>query len=342
MGFRRKYLLNYISIISYVLKSCFNRTKSQDLLKILFRDLKAKILFGSEIAFKCVPENILEKLVTNCYDHNTMIKKSLQINKCLFISQEKLDELKLKNLQWILVNVLTTSNNCLPVLHYNKIVVLHSFKESECLLTSTNLFNICNCDHTSQVLMLRIIKPLIEYEPQIALKVSMSIVKPLVFKENIQMLIDKAIQNYFSLPKSVSIGDMLKLDLNKCYPEIEYLVKLSNSSMTYIKIIEIEGISSTKVYTQLQLYNCKSSLYTINSRTKLIEVKCLTNTYLPMERVYGINNLKNLNINNYEDFLLNVFPDGMNDEEEQLVSWIKPFIQLKQSGDNHSHFSNFI
>lgn len=342
MGFRRKHLLKYILIISYVLKSCFNRTKSQNLLKILFRDLKAKILFGSEIAFKCLPENILEKLVTNCYDDNTIIKNSLQINKCLFISQKKLNELKLKNLQWILVNVKTTGNNCLPVLHYNRIVVLHSFNESECLLTSTNLFNICNCDHTCQVLMLRIIKPLIEYEPQISLKVSISIIKPLVFKENTQILIDEAIQNYFSLPKCVSVGDMMKLDLNKCYPEIEYLVKLSDSSMTYIKIIEIEGINSTKVYTQPQLYNCKSSLYTINSRTKLIEVKYLTNTYLPMEKEYGINNLNNLNVNNYEDFLLNVFPDGMNDEVKQLVSWIKPFVQQKRSGDNHSHFSNLV
>lgn len=341
MGFQRKHLLKYISIISYVLKSCFNRTKSQDLLHILFRDLRTKILFGSEIAFKCLPDNILEKLVKNCYDDNIIIKKSIQIDKCLFISQKKLDELKLNNLQWILVNVMTTANNCLPVLHYNRIVVLNSFMESECLLTSTNLFNISNCDNTSQVLMLRIIKPLMDYEPQIAPKVSISIIKPLVFKENIQIL-GTAIQNYFSLPKYVSVGDLIKLDLNKCYPEIEYLVKLLNPSMTYIKIIEVEGLNSSKVCTQFQLYNCKSSLYTINSKTKLIEVEHLTNTYLPMEKEHGINNLNNLNINNYEDFLLNVFPDGMNDEIEQLVSWIKPFIQPKRTGDYHSHFYHFI
>lgn len=333
MGSQRIYLWKYISVISYVLRSCYNRTKSQELINILFHDLRTRILFGSKIAFKCVPETILEKLVTHCYADKAVLKNSLQIHKCLFISQETLNKLQLNNLQWILVNVMTTDNYCLPVLHCSQIVVLDSFHESECLLTSTNLFNLCNCNHSCKVLMLRIIKPLIDYKPKTTQKVSISIVKPLVFNEDSQIIIDKAIFNYISLPKFVSVGDILKLDLNKCYPESKYLVRLSNVSIIYIKIIELEGINKLA-----HLYNCKSHFYITNLQTKLIEVKCLTNTYLPEEREYGVNNLEKLSINNYNDFILKVFPGGMKDDGELLVSWIKPFIQQKHTGDLQSHF----
>lgn len=327
MVFKRLYLLKYIYFIKYVLKSCFTRTKSQEILKILFHNLQTRILFGSEISFECVPDNILEKLVTQCYDEKSILKHSLQIHKCLFVSQETLNKLKLNNMQWVLVNVKTTKPCVLPVLYYNKILVLNAFKESKCLLTATNIFNLNNCDHTAQVDMLRIIKPLRDYEPKITKKVSISVVKPLMYNDCSQILMDKVFHNYFSLPKLVSAGDLLKLDVKKCYPEFKYLTKPSSDSFIYIKIIELEGKNE-----QIHFYNCKSSFNISNLCSILNEVKCFTNTYLPAEKEYSINNLKNLNITNYKDFILNVIPDGMNDEGELLMSWIKPFILQKHTG----------
>jgi hypothetical protein len=237
-------------------------------------------------------------------------------------------------MQWVLVNVKTTESSALPVLYYNKIIVLNAFEESKCLLTSTNIFNLSNCDHTAQAIMLRIIKPLRDYEPKITKKVSISVVKPLVYHDSSQILLDKVFYNYFSLPKFVSIGELLKLDVKKCYPEFKYLAKPSSNSIVYIKIIELEGKNE-----QIYFYNCKSSFNISNLYSKLNEVKCFTNTYLPAEKEYSINNLKNLNIHNYKDFILNVIPGGMNDEGELLMSWIKPFILQKHTGYKSSIFS---
>jgi len=161
--------------------------------------------------------------------------------------------------------------------------------------------------------------------------------KPVLVNEESQILLDKAIYNYFSLPKFVSVGDILKLDIIECYPEAEYLEKPSNISFIYIKIIE-----SRKMNRNVNLYNCKSNFYISNSCTKLTEIECLFNTYLPMKKECAINNLKNLNINNYNDFILNIFPDGMEDERDVLVSWIKPFIQQKNIGNLSSIFFMFL
>lgn len=327
MGFQRLHLFKYISFISYVLKSCFTRTKSQEILKTVLHNLQTRILFGSEIPFECVPDNVLEKLVIQCYDDKSILKHSLHIHKCLFVSQETLNKLKLNNMQWVLVNVMTTDPCALPVLHYNKIIVLDAFKESKCLLTSTNFFNLSNCNHTAQSVMLRIVKPLRNYEPKITKKVLISVIKPLVYNDNTQILMDKLLYNYFSMPKFVSVGDILKLDVKKCYPELKYLIQPSNNSVVYLKIIELEGKNE-----QIHFYNCKSSFNISNLYSKLSEVKCLTNTYLPAEKDCCINNLKNLSINNYKDFILNIFPGGMNDDGELLLSWIKPFIQQKHTG----------
>jgi len=152
--------------------------------------------------------------------------------------------------------------------------------------------------------------------------------KPILVNEESQILLDKVIYNYFSFPKFVSVGDILKLDLIKCYPEIKYLNNPSNISLFYIKIVE-----SKKMNKNINLYNCKSNFYISNSCTKLTGIECLFNTYLPMKKECAINNLKNLNINNYNDFILNIFPDGMEDEIDVLVSWIKPFIQQKRKGN---------
>lgn len=327
MGFQKKYLFKYISIISYVLKACFNRTKSQVILNTLLHDLRIKILYGSQIPFKCVPDNIIEKLVTQSYDNKTIKKFCLQIDKCLFVSQETLIKFNLNNLQWVLVNVMTSSEFKLPILHYNRIVILNSYNKSECLLTSTNLFNLSNCNNTSQVLMLRIVKPLMDFEPNITKKVSISIIKPLLFDESIQKLIGTTLYNYFSILKFVSVGDLLKLDLNKCYSGAEYLLKPSNSSIVYIKIIELEGKNM-----QSHFYNCKNSFYVSNLHTKLNEIQYSTHTYLPMEKEYAINNLKDISIVNYNDFVLKTFPGGMEDKGKLLVSWIKPFIQQNRNG----------
>lgn len=328
MGYQRKYLFKYISILNYILKSCFNQTKAQTILKTLLYDLKTKILLGSEIPFKCLPDNILEKIITQCYNNTLIQKQNLQMHKCIFVSQEMLNKLNLNNMQWVLVNVLIKNSSRLPVLHYNKIVVLNSFNGSECLLTSTNLFNICNCDHTCQVLMLRILKPMIESEQKITKKASISVIKPLEFNEDTQGILDKALNNYFSLPKFVSVGDIFKLDLNKCYPESNYLITLSKMSYVYIKIVELEGKN-----IQINVYNCKNSFYISNLSTTLNQVDSFTNTYLPTEKEFGINNLKNLDVNNYNDYILNVFPGGMNDDGDILMSWIKPFIHQRHIGD---------
>lgn len=328
MGYQRKYLFKYISILNYVLKSCFNQIKAQAILKTLLHDLKTKILLGSEIPFKCLPDNILEKLITQCYNNKLIQKQNLQIHKCIFVSPEVLNKLNLNNFQWVFVNVLTKNSSSLPVLHYNKIVVLDSFKRSECLLTSTNLFNICNCDHTCQVLMLRIVKPMIDNEQKITKKASISVINPLVFNEDTQTILDKVLNNYFSLPKFVSVGDIFKLDLNKCYPEVDYLIKPSKMSYVYIKIVELEGKN-----VQINVYNCKKNFCISNLCTTLNQVDSLTNTYLPMEKEFAINNLKNLDVNNYNDFILNVIPGGMNDDGDILVSWIKPFIYQRHTGD---------
>lgn len=328
MAIQRKYLLKYISFIDYVLKSCFNRTKSLDIRSTMLHDLRVNILFGIEIQFKCVPDNILEELVTHDYDNITILKHNLEIHNCLFVSQEMLNKLKLNNMQWVLVNVKTTDSHSLPLSHYNRIIVLKSFKESECFLTSTNLFNLCNCNPTYQVCVLRIIKPLKEFEPKITPKVSISVMKPLVFNQDTQKLLDKILYHYFSLPKCVALGDILKLDFKKTYPETEYLVEPNSSTIYYIKIFEVEERS-----VPVNLYNCKNKFYISNLHTKLNEVQYSTNTYLPMEKEFAINNLKNMSINNFNDYILNIFPGGMNDEGELIVSMIKPFIQQSYTGD---------
>ncbi|KAF0763210.1 peroxisomal biogenesis factor 6 isoform X1 [Aphis craccivora] len=324
MAIQRKYLLKYISLINYVLKSCFNRSKSQVIRSKMLHDLRVNILFGSEIHFKCVPDNILEKLVTHHYDNITILKHNLEIHNCIFVSQETLDKLKLNNMQWVLVNIKTTDSHSLPMSHYNRIIVLTTYKESDCILTSTNLFNLCNCNHACQACMLRIIKPLKDFEPKITQKVSISVMKPLVFNAETQILQDKILYNYFSLPKCVSIGDILKLDLKKSYPEAEYLVESTSISIFYIKIVDLEEKN-----VQINVYNCKNKFYISNLHTKLNEVQYSTNTYLPIEKEFAINNLKILNINNFNDFILNIFPGGMNDEGELIVSMIKPFIYQK-------------
>ncbi|XP_025198028.1 peroxisomal biogenesis factor 6 [Melanaphis sacchari] len=324
MAIQRKYLLKYILFINYVLKSCFNRSKSQILRSKMLHNLRINILFGSEIHFKCVPDNILEKLVTHHYDNITILKHNLEIQNCIFVSQETLSKFKLSNMQWVLVNVKTTSSQKLPISHYNRIVVLSSYKESDCILSSINLFNLCNQNHTYQACMLRIIKPLKDFEPKITQKVLISVMKPLVFNADIQVLQDKILYSYFSLPKCVSIGDILKLDLKKTYPEAEYLIEPNSISVLYIQIIDIEERN-----VQIHLYNCKNKFYVSSLHTKLNEFEYSTNTYLPTEKEFAINNLKNLSINNFNDFILNIFPGGMNDEGESIVSMIKPFIQQR-------------
>lgn len=328
MGFHRKYLFKYISIISYLLKSCFNKTKSRVILKTMLDDLRTKILFGLEISFKCVPYTILEKLVTQCYDRELIQEQNLDIHKCLFVSQEILNKFKLENMQWVFVNVMTRDSCSLPILHYNRIIVLNSFEESNCLLTSINLFNLCNCNHNCQVLMLRIIKPLIDYKPTITPKASISVMKPRIFNEDTQTLLDRVYYYYFSLPKCVSVGDIFKVDLKRCYPESKYLLNPSNISNIYFKVVDLEGMNK-----QINLYNCKSNFYIYTTITALTEVKCLTNTYLPMEKEYAINNLTNLSIKNYNDYILDIFPGGMSDNGKLLKSWIKPFIQPRDRGN---------
>ncbi|VVC42532.1 Hypothetical protein CINCED_3A000061 [Cinara cedri] len=172
--------------------------------------------------------------------------------------------------------------------------------------------------------MLRIIKPVMDYEPKMSQKALICLMKPLVFNEATQVLLDKVLYSYFSLQKFVSVGDVLPIELNKCSPEAQYLLKPMNNSVLYIKIIELEGKNN-----KLSVYNCKSHFYISSLHTKLNEDKSFISTYLPMEKVYGINNLKNLNINNYNDYILNTIPDGMNNEGKLLVSWIKPFIRQK-------------
>lgn len=331
IGSRKKCLFKYLTIIRYVLKACYNRTQSQIILKTLINDLKTKILFGLEVSFKCVPDNILEKLVTNCYNIKFILKHSLEIHKCLFVNQETLNKLKLSNMQWILVNVKTKNFNRLPVLHYNRIVVLDNLKEFDCFLTSTNLFNLSNCNHNWLVSMLRVIKPLIINEPKISKKASISITKPSDFidSSDTQILLDKAIYNYFSIPKFVALGDIFKLDLMKCYPEVEYLIQPLKTSIFYIKVMELD-----EKITQTAFYNYKNNFY-ITTLTKLNEVKYSSGTYLPPEKTFSINNLKDLNLNNYNDYILDVFPDGMNGDGELLVSWIKPFIHHKHTGNSN-------
>lgn len=328
MQFQRKYLFKYISIISYVLKSCFNGARAQIILKTILHDFRVKILFGSQISFRCIPDNIAENLLTQCYDNKTILKHCLQVDKCLFISQETLTKFKLDNLQWVLVNVMTDNPCRIPVLHYNRVVVLNNYNKSICLLTSSNLFNLCNCNNIHQVFMLRIIKPLLNYKPSIAKKMSISVIKPFLFDEDMQIVLDKALYNYFSVSKFASVGNLFKLDLNKFYSGAEYLIKPS-SSIVYIKVVEFEGRKA-----QIDFYNCKSSFYVSNLHSKLNEVQYLTNIYLPIEKEFAINNLEDLNINNFNDFMLNAFPDGINYDGELLVSWIKPFMQHKhKKGD---------
>lgn len=325
MGLQRKYLIKYISLISYILKACFNKTKTQILMKILLHNIKNYIIFGSEISFKCVPDDILEKLITKCYDDKKILKYSLQIHKCLFVGPDTLKQFNLYNMQWVFVNIMTKESTSLPVLHYNRIVLLDDLKESKCLLTSTNLFNLSNCNLTSHVIMLRIIKPLINYEPKLTRNVSISVINS--FNEDTQLILDQVLYNYFSLQKFVSEGDVFKLDFNKCYPEAKYLLKPSNTSIAYIKIIKVEENNK-----HIILYNCKKSAYISNLHTKLNEVKFLINTYIPTEKEYTINHLKNLNINNYNDYILNVIPDGMYNDAKLLISWIMPIIQQRHTG----------
>lgn len=302
----------------------------------MLRDLRVNILFGSEIQFKCVPDNILEKLVTHYYDNITILKHNLEIHNCIFVSQDTLNKLKLNNMQWALVNVKITGSHSLPLSRYNRIIVLDSYKEPECILTSTNLFNLTDCNHSCEVCMLRIIKPLNNFEPKITPKVSVSVIKPLIFNAETQKLLDKILYNYFSLPKCVSVGDIIKLDLKKFYPETEYLVEPTSISIYYIKIVEVEERS-----VKINLYNCKNKYYISNLHTKLNEVQYSTNAYLPMEKEFAINNLKNVNINNFNDFILNIFPGGMNDEGELIVSMIKPFIQQSHTGDKFIIFLSY-
>jgi hypothetical protein len=185
--------------------------------------------------------------------------------------------------------------------------------------------------------MLRVIKPLKDFEPKITQKVSISVMKPLIFNAQTQILQDKILYNYFSLPKCVSIGDILKLDLKKSYPEAEYLLEPTSISIVYIKIVDLEERS-----VQINLYNCKNKFYISNLHTKVNEVQYSTNTYLPMEKEFAINNLKKLNINNFNDFILNIFPGGMNDEGELIVSMIKPFIQQRRTGNEFNIFNSNI
>lgn len=330
MGFRRNYILKYISIVNYVLKVCFNKDKSQIIMKNILQELKVKILFGIEIPFKCLPDIILERLLTKSYDRKTILKHSIQIHKCIFVSEETLNKLKLNNMQWVLVNVLTTSDSCKnrPVSYYNRIIVINSFKESECLMTSNNLFNLCNRNHYCEVLMVRIIEPLMNYEPKMSQKALVSVMKPLDYNEAMQTILDKVFYNYFSLQKFVSEGDILSIDLNKCYPEAQYLLKPLDMSVVHIKIVQLEGETMP-----FNLYNCKSNYYISSLHTKLNEDKSFNNTYLPMEKLCTINNLKHLNINNYNNYILNIIPSGMDDDGELLVSWVKPFIQQSNTGN---------
>lgn len=326
MGFQRKYLIKYISLISYILKSCYNKTNSQILLKTIFHDLKYKILFGSEIHFKCVPDDILDELVTHCYDNKSILECSLQIHKCLFVSQDTLKKLNLCNMQWVLVNVKDSSSNCLPISHYNRIVVLDNFKEFGCLLTSTNLFNLTDCNFNSQPIMLRIIKPLIDYKPTITKNVSISVINSL-FNVDAKIILDKVLYNYFSFQKFVSEGDIFKLDLNKYFSESNYLLNPQDSSIVYIKIILAKENNA-----QINLYNCKKSFYISNSHSNLNEIKLPINTFFPMEKQFAISDLKDININNYNDFILNVVPDGLHHVSKLFISSILPFIQQRYTG----------
>jgi len=181
--------------------------------------------------------------------------------------------------------------------------------------------------------MLRIIKPLKDFEPKVTPKVSISVMKPLIFNSETQKLLDKILYNYFSLPKCVSVGDIIKLDIKKSYPESEYLVEPTSISIYYIKIVEVEERGE-----KVSLYNCKNKFYISNLQTKLNEVKYSANTYLPMEKEFAINNLKNVSIKNFNDFILNIFPGGMNDEGELIVSMVKPFIQQSLTGDKFMIF----
>lgn len=302
-------------------------------MKNILEALKVKILFGIEIPFKCLPDIILERFLTNSYDMETILKHSIQIHKCIFVSEETLNKLKLNNMQWVLVNVLT-SDPCKsrPVSYYNRIIVINSFKESECLMTSSNLFNLCNRNNYCEVLMVRIIKPLMDYEPKISQKALVSLMKPFNYNDTIQKILDKVFYNYFSLQKFVSVGDILSIDLNKCYPEAQYLLKPLDMSVIHIKIVQLEGENMP-----FNLYNCKSNYYISSLHTQLNEDKNFNNTYLPMEKLCTIHNLKHLNINNYNDYILNIIPGGMDDEGELLVSWVKPFIQQRNTGDFFSY-----
>lgn len=323
MQFQRKYFLKYISIISYVLKSCFNGTKAQSILNTILNDFRTKILYGSPISFKCVPDIIAESILTQCYDNKTILKNCLQVDKCLFISQEVLTKLKLDNFQWVLVNIMIEDSCRIPMSHYNRVVVLNNYDKVNCLLTLTNLYNLGSCNNTHQILMLRIIKPLIHFKPNIAKKVSISVIKPFLIAEDMQIVLDKALYNYFSCSKLASVGNIFKLDLNKFYSGAEYLIK-PLSSIFYFKVVELEVTD-----VQTHFYNCKNSFYISSLHSKLNEIHYLTNIYLPIEKEFAVSNLEYLNINNFKDFIINVFPDGINHNAELLVSWIKPFMQHK-------------
>ncbi|XP_050530872.1 peroxisomal biogenesis factor 6 isoform X2 [Daktulosphaira vitifoliae] len=317
----KKSFLKYIVITLYILKLCQNTNQVKKIIRRLLYDLKLRVLFGLEVPFKCVPEKILEKLLNNSYNLKIIMKYPLHIHKCIFISQHMLDELKLTNFQWVFMNVCFNKSYKLPILHYNRVIVLKDLKERNCILTSTNLFNLKNCDPSCNVFKLRLIKPLVENEPKISQEASIIVSKPFNFNNSMQKLIDKAFFNYFTFPIFVSVGDVLHIDLNKWYPENKYLINPSMTHSFYIKILNLKGKCTNET-----LYNFKKSAYITNKQTKLIEVQCLNNMYLPSQFYYLTNNSNNMKINNYNDYLINIIPDGLQDYGEVIKSWIQPFI----------------
>ncbi|XP_050438295.1 uncharacterized protein LOC126844272 [Adelges cooleyi] len=320
MARKNMFFFKLARMICYVLRICFNRDQAAAIIKELFLDL-IEVLFGLELPFKCIPDNVLEKLLIDGYGHQIIKKYSLNIHKCIFISKTLFDEYKLKNMEWVMMNVKIKDSNKLPVLHLNRILVLCDLKENTCLLTSTNLFNIKNCDNSSCVEKLRLVVPLKIIKPKIAEEASIAVSKPFDFNDDTQTLLDKAFYNYFSHLKFVSVGDVFKIDLNQWYPESEYLIKPSRATSVFIKIVNLNGKSADDI-----VYKSRRSYYISNTQTKLVEVKCLDNTYLPRDMYYSPYDTTDINIDNFNNYLLDVLPDGMTIYGKVLESWIQPFI----------------